>query len=327
MIFDRALRDWAASPERHRRSEAAVTAFGRTWNDGACHRHVEKALASVRGPGADGIVEAVRKLFGQDGWTRALVDSLASPMSEDPFFVPPFRHINSDVHQGLIVYEDGKVAIALGVSAVAQLAAKKNRPRGPTSIGFSGQIQILKFVRSGGARLSFWEAPPIGHTFSASTAGQCRRTSERVVEDGEILVVDGRRQSFVIEKASSNIVILQATVKADLAPLSVEYDSLSHDFVGCSAADDSASRIQMISTLLRKLDSRTAVPVLAAFLDNPNFFVRWHVLREMLGLDAAAALPHLEAMAKDDPHPENRLAASKALDLIASHLTQLGKAA
>jgi hypothetical protein len=34
----------------------------------------------------------------------------------------------------------------------------------------------------------------------------------------------------------------------------------SGDYVACSAADDSASRIQMISTLLRKLDCEAAVP-------------------------------------------------------------------
>ena len=36
---------------------------------------------------------------------------------------------------------------------------------------------------------------------------------------------------------------------------------------------------------------------MAGFLDHPDFFVRWHVMRELLGLDAAAALPHLKRMA------------------------------
>ncbi|MGZ8999177.1 MAG: HEAT repeat domain-containing protein, partial [Allosphingosinicella sp.] len=139
----------------------------------------------------------------------------------------------------------------------------------------------------------------------------------RGVEDGEILIVDGRSQSFIVEQARSNIVLLQATVKPDQAPLSVEYDSANHEYVGCSAADDSASRIQMIATLLRKLDYEAAFPVLVAFLDNSNFYVRWHVMRELLGLDAVASLPFLERMAAGDSHDENRRAARSVLDTMA----------
>ena len=111
------------------------------------------------------------------------------------------------------------------------------------------------------------------------------------------------------------------------APLSVEYDSGSYRFVGCSAADDSASRIQMITTLLGKLDHVAAFPVMAAFLDNPNFYVRWHVMRELLGLDATAALPHLQHMAQQDPHPDNQRAARSVLEALETRSLQFRKAA
>ena len=109
---------------------------------------------------------------------------------------------------------------------------------------------------------------------------------------------------------------MQATVKPDQAPLSVEYDSTTFEYVGCAAADDSASRIQMIATLLRKLGGRGAFEAVAGFVDHPHFFVRWHVMRELLGIDAAAALPHLKRMAARDPHPETRRTARLVLDRI-----------
>ena len=55
-------------------------------------------------------------------------------------------------------------------------------------------------------------------------------------------------------------------------------------YVGCSAADDSASRIQMITTLLRKLDCAAAFPAIAAFLDHPE-------LLRALARDEGAARP------------------------------------
>lgn len=144
--------------------------------------------------------------------------------------------------------------------------------------------------------------------------------------DGEIVVLDGRYQSFIIDHASSNLFILQATVKHGRAPIMVEYDSETHAYIGCSAADDSASRIQMITTLLRKLDCIAAFSAIATFVDHPSFFVRWHVVRELLGLDAIAALPHLKHMAATDPHPENRRVAREVLDRFDAAQPQLKKA-
>jgi LmbE family N-acetylglucosaminyl deacetylase len=120
----------------------------------------------------------------------------------------------------------------------------------------------------------------------------------------------------VIERLRSNLVLLQASITLDQAPLKVEYDSASGAFVGCSATDDIASRIQMITTLLRKLGCDAALPVMAGLLDHQDFFVRWHVMKEMLGLDVETSLPHLRRMAARDPHPDPRRAARAVLDRL-----------
>jgi hypothetical protein len=177
-------------------------------------------------------------------------------------------------------------------------------------------MTVLKFVKAGGAVLSFWEAPEINAAFTAADAGRCGRAGERRVADGDILVIDGRRQGYVIERARANLLVLQAEINLDQAPLSVEYDSATLRFAGCSANGDGASRIQMISTLLRKLAGKGAFEAMAQFLDHPDFFVRWHVMRELLGVDGESALPHLRHMAACDPHPEPRRAARAVLDRL-----------
>nr|MDQ4087041.1 HEAT repeat domain-containing protein [Pseudomonadota bacterium] len=295
---------------------ARSDAVAARWAEGPVHRRFAEAMRALPAPRAEAVADAIRTIFADDGWVDALVATLARAMREDPFFAVPFRHINSDVHTGVIVYEDDKVSIAAGVSQAPLLAAKKNRARGSLSVAFSGQVSVMKFVKGGRARLSFWEIDPITADFTAAGAGTCRSTGERLIADGDILTVDGRSQSFVIEHAASNLLVLQATVKPDQAPLSVEYDAHTRAYVGCSAADDSASRIQMITTLLRKLGAERAFPAMAEFVEHPNFFVRWHVMRELLGLDAVAALPHLKRMAARDPHPETRRCARIVLDRL-----------
>lgn len=129
-------------------------------------------------------------------------------------------------------------------------------------------------------------------------------------------MVDGSRESFVVEHAEADIVYLQATIQTGAAPLTVEYDSQTLAFVNASSTDEASSRVQMMVTLLRAMDRADAVPVLRQLLNSPHFYVRWHIMREMLALDAEAALPDLRRLAATDPHPEVRAAARQTLELF-----------
>lgn len=310
------LKQWLASPDRQRRTQARIDAFGQAWNRGAHHRRFDEALAALPEQSAEAVADAVRALFADEEVIDALIAGAAAELHADPFFDPPFRTINSDLHSGLLLFEDSRVSIAAGIVDIASLAAKKGRRRGATSVGFTGRMTVLKFVHAGGARISLWEAPRITPDFSAAGAGRCARTGERQLADCDIVTIDGRRQAYVVEHASANLFVLQAEITVDEAPLSVEYDSATHAFVGCSANGDGSSRIQMITTLLRKLGHDGAFEGMADLLDHPDFFVRWHVMRELLGIDAEAALPHLRRMAARDPHPDTRKAARTVLDLL-----------
>ena len=316
MIVTDELRSWLTDRTAQRQAYQQANDFARSWNHGSVNRSFAQAMATQGERRAEEIAASVRELLSEDAWVERLLGDLARVAQSEPFFEPPFRHLNGDLHTGLGVYEDDHLAMALGVTRAVELAAHKNRKRGRASISFSGQVNVFRFLKSGSARLAFWEAPTITAHFTAEAAGTCVRTDVRTIADGETLIVDGRYQTFVIEHARTNLLILQALVKADRAPLSVEYDADSHEYAGCSAVDDSASRIQMITTLLRKLDCAAAFPAVAGFLDHPHFFVRWHVMRELIGLDAEAALPHLKRMAAGDPHPETRQAARATLDYL-----------
>lgn len=318
MTVGQELEAWLADRGKQRRTQRAVDEFALEWSRGPVHQRFGQALATLPEQSAEAVAEAIRGLFADDLWVDALIDGLAARLAADPFFAPPFRALNSDIHEGLLVFDDERVSIAAGVANVARLAAKKTAPRGATSVGLTGQVTVLKFVRAGDALLSFWEAPRITAGFTAADAGTCARTGEKRLRDGDILIIDGRHRTYVIEQACANLVVVQASITLDQAPLSVEYDSTSGSFVGCSATGDGASRIQMITTLVRKLDCDGAFEAVAGVIGHPDFFVRWHVMRELLGIDAAAALPHLKRMAARDPHPDARRAARIVLDGLAA---------
>jgi hypothetical protein len=316
MIVEDDLRAWLVDGTAQRRTRKAIDAFAAAWREGTIRRSLAARIALPPEASAEQVRDAACRLFADHGWADSLIGDLAAALRQDPFFEPPFQDIYGDIHRGLVLFEDDLLSIAMGVTSIAALAARKNAKRRRASVAFSGHVEVFKFIKAGGARLSLWAAPLIGREFTAAEAGRCRHICEQAIEDGEILVLDGRCESFVVEHAAANLLFLQATAKPDRAPVSVEYDSETHEYVGCSAADDSASRIQMITTLLRKLDHRAAVAAMAEFLGHPSFFVRWHVMRELLGLDVGAALPHLKRMAARDPHRETRRAARAVLDRL-----------
>lgn len=319
MIIDADLKEWLADRAAHRRCEADAFGFGREWGETAPHRDFDAAMAALPGDApVETVVAAAQALLADDAWVDNLVARLAGAMRQNPWFEPPFRALHTDIHTGLLVYEDSHLTVAAGASKLTSLARRKQAGRGKGSINFTGQVSVLKFLKARGVRIAFWECDPIGPEFSAASAGRCRPAGARAIADGEIIVVDGRRQGFVFEHVAANFVVAQANVKTGQAPVSAEYDRESRAFLGCSAVDEGDCRIQMVATLARTLGHKDAFAAIAGFLDHPSFFVRWHAMKELLGIDVAAAWPHLKKMAIRDPHPEPRAAARMVLDRIAA---------
>lgn len=279
-------------------------------------RGLEDEIALLNPKTAPAVLAAAERFMARTDEISEMIAEMIEALAADPFFRPPFVTITSDINTGLLLYGDADVTIALGVTSADALAAKKTAVRDSTSIIFTGHLSSFRWLKGGGATLSFWEAPPAGPNFVASERRSCRFVERRRLEDGERFVMDGSRQSFVIEHAVSDMVCLQAVVLADSAPVAVGYDSTTLAFSGASSTDEASSRTEMMVSLLRLLDRGDAVPELAELLDSPHFYTRWHVMREFLAMDAEAALPHLKRLAGSDPHPEVRAAAAETLKMF-----------
>jgi hypothetical protein len=317
MMSGPALSAWLADRAAQDRSHGGVEDCARRWSRHPLMTGLEQELAALPERTAEAVLAAARRFMDRSGDVDALMGDLITSSRADPFFRPPFHPLSSEIHTGLLLFHNADLSLAVGVTGVEMLAAKKAGPRGATSIGFSGQLTLFRYVKAGGATLSFWEAPPIGDDFVSADAGKARLVGRRRIEDGEEIVIDGRHQSFVIEHASSDMVYFQALVRTGSAPLATEYDSRSLTLIGASSTDETSSRIQMMVSLLRAMERDDALPLIAEMLNaSPHFYTRWHIMREMLAMDAEAALPALRCMVEGDPHPEVRAAARQTLDLF-----------
>jgi hypothetical protein len=316
MIPGAALGRWLSDGGAQKLSYDRVEASAQRWSVQPLMTSLERELSDKPDQSPEQLIDAARRFMDRTADVEALMREMIAGSRQDPFFRPPFHPISSEVHNSLLLYHHPDLSISLGVTGLDALAAKKVARRGPASINFTGFLTLMRFLKAGNATLSFWEADPIDDNFSAAHAGRCRLVERRRLSDGEEFLVDGRHQSFVIEHVEGDILFFQAVARAGAAPVGVEHDSDTLECIGASSTDEASSRLQMMVSLLRALERDDAFPLFEAALASPQFYTRWHVMREMLAVDADAALPHLERMAQADPHPDIRAAAQQTLALF-----------
>ena len=311
-----ALAAWLADPEAQARSYARVEASAAKYSEAPFIGRLDREVVELQDRRPENLIAAARRFLDQSGEFDAMMRDLIHEARADPFFRPPFQPLSSEVHNSLLIYHHRDLSVSLGLTGLEMLASKKIGRRGGASINFTGFLTLLRFLKSGGATLSFWECDPIGETFSAAGARRCRLVERRRIADGEEILVDGRFQSFVIEHSEADILFVQAVARTGGAPVGVEYDSDSLEMIGASSTDEASSRLQMMVSLLRAQEREDAFPLFEEALNAPQFYARWHIMREMLAMDAEAALPSLRRMAASDPHPDVRAAAAQTIDMF-----------
>lgn len=308
------LTAWLADTSRQMESLRRIDDFAHDAARRPLFADLKRALQDLPEKTQANVRPLVEDFLGRDEELQRLFDDLIAACAADPYFRPPFPRVHSDLTAGLVLFEDPAVLIAINAMDVHALAQKRLNPEAGTSLTFTGVPTLLKFLRGGDATLTIWEAPEIKGGFDAAHGGQCRIKERLRIADGDTLLIDGRRESFVVDHARSDIVYIHAGLRPEEAPVFVEYDSATHEYVGAASTDEAASRMQMMITLLRMMDRQDALPLFEEVLKSPHFFTRWHVMREFLALDADAALPHLKRLAASDPHPDVRAAARQTLE-------------
>ena len=254
-----------------------------------------------------------RRFMDEPDEIDAMMQAMIAAARADPFFRPPFQPLSSEIHNSLLLFHHPRAVDRARRDRGRHARRQEERARAaPTSVGFTGQRLALP-LREGRRRdpLALGSAGDRATTSSPRDAGSCRIVGRRKIEDGEEFVIDGRRQSFVIEHAESRHG-LSAGGRPAPAPRRSPSNMTATAFAlrrreqhrrgELADPDDGVAAAAMDRARRAAADRRGCST-------SPHFYTRWHVMRELLALDADAALPHLRRMAASDPHPEVRAAA------------------
>jgi hypothetical protein len=280
------------------------------------------ALDALDAPTAEQIRTLIEAAFADTAWVDLWIAAMARSALGSRYFQPPLAPTSNAFQRGIAVFAHPLVSVSLNILPLDVLAAKKMRRVGPAAVIFTGSVSVQKFLRAGGALLRMWEAEASSDTFSLADGHACRPAGHHPLVDGEIFTLDGRTQSYVIEHAVGDIVLLQAEIHADRAPLLVEYDAETCVAVAAGSTNDLASRSQMLISFLAAHGRQGDEAAIEPFTHDASFFLRWHATAELLRMNQARARARLHEMAHEDPHPDLREAARSTLEMLGQAATQ-----
>lgn len=194
-----------------------------------------------------------------------------------------------------------------------QLRRHKASKRGRAlRMGFTGCRSIIKVFR-GQLSLRIWEIDPIDDTTDfTSGCVHARVARDLVLREGDDLALRPFEEFEYLEDCTGAL-FLNAQMMEGSSPVVAHCHVESGQLSSTSAVGQVPSRLQMLSTLLRTMGRLDAFDTMAELLDDPRHFVRWHAMRELIGLDSERALPHLVRLSRTDPQPAVRRAASRTL--------------
>lgn len=314
MIATAKLQTWLADPAAQAVTRQANVRVASAWRTSPMATRLQQALDE-----SAATVAAVRNCaiesFDDAGWVADLLGMLRRELSNDPFVQPPFRPMPNAIGDGLLLLSHPLASLSLIVIDAARLAEKKRKGAVGRSIRFSGRMMMAKVI-GGSAVIQRFAIDPPGGEWCAAAAAPCRIGRVEQLAAGDTIEIDGRREAYTILTAPGNFVFLQCEIACEAAAVSVEYDAVTGRLLGASSTDALASRMMMMLSCLGSLGVTDADAAFLRGLDSPYFEVRWHSLREYMKLCPSKARRHLARLASEDPHPDIRAAAARA---VAAH--------
>ncbi len=238
-------------------------------------------------------------------------------ISQNSLYAPPFHAIHEGAFQGMTIYSGPEALVAITtVEPINFLHGKRGSKGRDRSVAFSGPDGYIRFIKSGGLKITRWYAPLISSDTELGSHLTCRKGETIAVKDGDWVRMAGGEETIIFDSCERSFTMLQISLRDGRSPVVPEYEVSSRRLVACSASDQKSSRLQMLSSLVRLLDGPASPELQDRLTRHRDHFVRWHTMREWLSKNAEEARPRLEEMAVSDPNPQVRQTAAMTIEML-----------
>lgn len=254
-------------------------------------------------------VAIARQLLAKGDLVQRMIAGPLAMLARDPFFDPPFR-VSRDAARTTMILIDhpaARLAVTLTDGAVV-------RARGfPERFVIPGRIAVTCVLRSDGAVLHRWRAPPAGPGVAGQDQAPCRRMVPRPIGTGTMLLENGRRTGQILWPGAGDVLTVTLILSAGALPVMREGRVADGRIARTAWIDPAPTHAALQLRLLRALHRSDAAPAFAAATRDAAHQLRWQAMREWLLTGDPAAAARLAEMAATDPHPDVRAAARATL--------------
>lgn len=276
---------------------------------------LKSRIGEMRNPSQAELFDLCEEFFSED-LVNAVIRRERDACSKNAYYGSNFQPIDGSFFTGIVLATtDDFTAMVLALNG-NEIETAKHREEGDVrTISFAGTPSFLKFYKGRGVSLKIWEIDEFDdHSDLAKEAPKPRLTQTLEGADGRSYRFKANESFEYVAEAGANALLLQVQMHNAGAPLALEFDYDDGHLVGASSPDQEPTRLQMLTTALRIFGRTDAFEQMVELLEYPSHFVRWHAMRECIGLDSQRALPHLLKMSKTDPQPSVRRAAVATLN-------------
>lgn len=139
------------------------------------------------------------------------------------------------------------------------------------------------------------------------------------IAPGSTLAFAGRDETKIVDRVAAPLTLLRLSRQPEAPLPSLEYRLGDGALLHRAAGDCRESRIELILSLLGRMERRDAVPAMLALARGGSNSLRWQALRECLALDSPAGFGALARIARDATDPLHIPAAALHADLRTRH--------
>lgn len=238
-----------------------------------------------------------------------LVQMLAGDLAAAELGHVPMRHFTDGVVSTLLVGRSGGVTLTL----VAIDGAGLSRRPAPVSASFA-ECEAWEHVLAGSGKAERITATPIGPQ-------QVQLEREAIMlAPGTVMKRRSGREALQVSGIAACLVSLRLQRRASQAALTREYRLADGILLHQAAGSPRDSRLELTAALLGRMGRSDAAPYLAAMArEQGSAALRWHALRECLGLDTALGFETLSAVAAIADDPLAAAAGALRAQLIEAH--------
>lgn len=269
----------------------------------------------------EAILGATQPLAKDSSWFKNQLARWLDQHAENLVFAPPIRNPSATSAVGAIfsdlpLYDHRLVAIVAQV--INESAAARRRAAGPgRSVTFTGRPSLITVISDHEVSFRMWRIPPVDDLADISQL-RCSEGELIRMSKGESMLLDGRQGAVSVVTISGPVTLLHAVDRHNAAPVMIEFDVATSAPRKIRPVEKSAERVRLLTTALRLFGVEDRALLLAKFSSHPDFFIRWHAMRELVALKGTDAVDDLRRFLEVEQNPIVRRAADSTLTMLKS---------